>query len=159
MKKFFVFLIVLIMIRTIGVSQPYTYESIRYFSDWQISNMMSNIAKVNPHIKDLNWIYPGEILNIPVDGTFISLYINKGDNVYNILGKKGIPERQILEAKFINSSLGTESKLAPKKEKSPPNLPNVRSGVVPLYIWLCVAGICLIFISMAIVYIKLKKYK
>lgn len=151
MKKVFV-MTVLIIITTVGFSYEYSHESVRYFSDKEIANLLPNIAKVNPHISNLNLIYPGEILNIPLDGTLVSIYIKGGDNISKILSF-GIPEKKIFEAKLVYASTKGDTKVLPVtdtgiKERQP----------VPPYIWWNLFGTCLIFFVLFFAYIKRKKW-
>lgn len=149
MKKFFL-LTVFIMITTVGFSYEYSYESVRCFSDREIANLLPIIAKANPHIPNLNWIYPGEILNVPLDDALISIFIKEGDNTSKILSL-GIPVIRIAEAKFIHAS--TKSDII----ETPTNTVTKVRQPIPTYIWWDILGICSLFIVLAFVYIRLKK--
>ncbi len=150
MKKL-ISMTVLIMITTVGLSDEYSYERVRYFSNHEIANLLPNIAKVNPHIPDLNWIYPGEILNIPLDSTIIPIYVKWGDNTTKILSC-GIPEMRIADAKFIYASTKSGMGVLATTDTTV----KMRQPI-PTYIWWDILGICSLFIFTAFIYIKLKK--
>jgi len=155
MKKFFFIIIILIMIRTVGISQIYTYESTRYFSDREIANLLPQIAKVNPHIKNLNWVYPGWVVNVPIDGALVSLFINPGDKVISLL-ERGILETKIAEAKFLfDSTRGDTPK--DSTEVDTPIVSPQKNKKLPFEFWLNLAGVIAIFIFLGVVYRLLKK--
>jgi len=104
----------------------------------------------------LNRVKSGWIVNIPLDGTLVSLFFGKGDNITKLL-KRGIPETKILETKIINSSVKIQSSSVPSsKQTAPPDLPKGREPIPP-YIWWCVFGTSFILIFLAVVYVLLRK--
>jgi len=128
------------MVTTIGMCQTdkYSYESVRYFSDREIANLLPSIKKVNPHIKNLNRVYPGWVVNVPIDGALVSLFVNPGDMVISLL-ERGIPEIRIADAKFIyastkkyNGDQKEEKIIPPEENQFPYTLVYILSGLVVL---------------------------
>ncbi len=101
---------------------------------WRIALMfgveLNNLLLANPNISNQNFIYPGQIINIPSEVNTSTYIIKKGDTMWNIAHKYRIPLNVLLT---VNPQIKDPSLIYPGQiinipsEANVPGVPNLPS--------------------------------